>query len=98
MSYYNNNTDLFIFSCIFLSKRMLWKYYYFASSGVLNNSWVPSIVILMLILGAWFALLLIKICAESTLESSLLLIYPLMTWVLMFKFTSNKFVKCSHPG
>lgn len=98
MSYYNNNTDLFIFSCLFLSKRMIWKYYYFACSGILNKNWVPSIVILMFILALWFILLLIKICADTSLECALLLIYPLMTWILMFKFTSKKFVKCNHPS
>lgn len=98
MTYYNNNTDLFILSSIFLSKRLFSKYYYMTKGKgeTPNEKYHSAIIFMMLVLAVWFIMLLFKVVVNSSLECGLLLIYPLITYFLMLKFTHRNYVKCKH--
>ena len=98
MWHYNNNIDLYFLSAIFLSKRLFSKNYSQDFEEEKSYSKNPFVLVLWGLLSVWFFLLLIKICMNSSLECALLLIYPLITWILMVKFTSKKYVKCKHPN
>lgn len=53
--YYTNNMDLYILSCIFLSKRLMVKYYYMTQEPTSRfQSWNKVLKILMVFLSLWF--------------------------------------------
>ena len=85
-------------SWIFLSKRMWCRYYTLTKNEGGNwwGSWHQTIICIMFILSVWFFMLLVKICSNWSLEWALLLMYPLITYILMLKFSSKKYVKCNH--
>jgi hypothetical protein len=66
--------------------------------GQKSDPFLPLLICVMLLLGAWFLLLLTKVCVEVSLESALLLIYPLVTYFLVLKFSLNKHTKCKHAN
>ena len=85
---YNKNTDLFIFSCIFISKRMLWKYYYITrtSCPINSDNWNSIVVSLMVSLTLWFLVLLIKMMIDYDFDSWILLVLPIFSYLFNLKF------------
>ena len=85
---YNKNTDLFIFSCIFMSKRMLWKFYYITKTSwpVNSDNWNSFIVSLMVALTLWFFVLLVKMILDYDFDSWILLILPIFSYLFNLRF------------
>lgn len=85
---YNKNTDLFIYSCIFMSKRMLWKYYYITrtSCPVNSDNWNSIVVSLMVSLTLWFLVLLAKMVIDYDFDSWILLVLPIFSYLFNLKF------------